>query len=139
MDNISILETSKSPYGRAMNGLVRLRNAPFEYLSKNSNYAKIFFGLTLFVLYNAYLIGCIIRQASNDKDITTWEWCDGIGFLIIITGIVYINMLYFYIVKPILGPRFNKTFMGKISKLMIQGLKLHTKDNIFLLLFRFIE
>ena len=57
---------------------------------------------------------------SNDTDITTWEWCDGIGFLIIITGIVYVNLFYFGVVKPILGPRFDKAFSGKISNSILK-------------------
>ena len=64
MDHISIIEEgSKGPYTRAINVLVKLRNAPFEYLSRHSNFGKILFSLVLFVLYNAYLIGCIVRKA----------------------------------------------------------------------------
>ena len=65
MDHISIIEEgSKGPYTRAINVLVKLRNAPFEYLSRHSNFGKILFSLVLFVLYNAYLIGCIVRKVQ---------------------------------------------------------------------------
>jgi len=130
MDHISIIEEgSKSPYTRAINVLVKLRNAPFEYLSRHSNFGKILFSLVLFVLYNAYLIGCIVRKVkSDDTDITTWEWCDGIGFLIIITGIVYVNLFYFNVVKPVLAPRFDKAFSGKISQ-MNEFKKSHSMVN----------
>ena len=64
-ENISIIESSKDPYTRAINVLVRLRNAPFEYLSRHSNYAKIIFSFVFFVLYNAYLIGCIVKQVDK--------------------------------------------------------------------------
>ena len=112
MDNISIIESSQDPYTRVINVLVRLRNAPFEYLSRHSNYGKILFSLVFFILYNAYLIGCIVKQVDTDTDITTWEWCDGVGFLIILTAIVYIGLLYSYFLKPFLGSRFDKTFNG---------------------------
>ena len=65
MDHISSIEEgSKTPYTRAINVLVKLRNSPFEYLSRHSNFGKILFSLLLFVLYNAYLIGCIVRKAQ---------------------------------------------------------------------------
>ena len=61
-DNISALKISQDPYTRAIERLVRIRDAPFEYLSRHSNYGKILFSLVFFVLYNAYLIGCIGKR-----------------------------------------------------------------------------
>ena len=48
------------------------------------------------VLYNAYLIGSI-HYAVNRHD--SLDYCDDVGFLLIITIIVYISMFYFLVVK----------------------------------------
>jgi len=51
----------------------------------------------LCVLYNAYLIGSI-NYAVNRQD--RLDYCDDVGFLLIITIVVYISMFYFLVVKP---------------------------------------
>ena len=59
----------------------------------------------------------LLRKITcTDTDITTWEWCDGIGFLIIITGIVYVGLFYSYFIKPFLGPKLEKAFKKPLSK-----------------------
>ena len=49
----------------------------------------------LFVLYNAYFIGCIVYHAKENLD---WEWCDGMRFLIIITALAYAGLFYYQVI-----------------------------------------
>ena len=94
MDHISIIEEgSKGPYTRAINVLVKLRNAPFEYLSRHSNFGKILFSLVLFVLYNAYLIGCIVRKVQY----ILGQWA-----LILATDVYFANPVLVFVTKIIL-------------------------------------
>ena len=86
---------------------VRYRNLPFVYLSKNPKIQTAIFSAVLFILYNLYLGYCIVRKKDyGGYEVTEFEWCDGLGFLIIITALVYLGLIYFKILKPYLGPAF---------------------------------
>ena len=56
--------------------------------------------MLLFIAFNAYLIGAIVH--TSQRGITV-DFCDGVGFLIIITALVYTGMFYYYVVKPYFG------------------------------------
>ncbi|XP_059082327.1 solute carrier family 28 member 3-like [Tigriopus californicus] len=51
----------------------------------------------IFVLYNAYLAYAIYYHVHED---TNWEWCDGLGFLLILTCVVYVFMIYSFLISP---------------------------------------
>jgi pyrimidine nucleoside transport protein len=65
-----------------------------RYLSEHGQATKIAFYVVLAVLYNAYLIYCIVRYADNDLPL---EWCDELGFLIILTIITYVGLFYYQV------------------------------------------
>ena len=67
------------------------RSYPFKVLARNKKYASWALYATLFVLYNAYWIGCLVRYYQNDMEL---EWCDGLGFLTILTIMVYTGLLF---------------------------------------------
>jgi len=50
----------------------------------------------LTVLYNAYLIVSIYHGVTTQDSL---DYCDDVGFLLIITIVVYISMFYFFVVK----------------------------------------
>ncbi|XP_043201765.1 sodium/nucleoside cotransporter 1-like isoform X3 [Amphibalanus amphitrite] len=54
----------------------------------------------LFLAYNAYLIGAIVNTVQRGEPI---DYCDGVGFLIIITVLAYAGALYYYALKPCCG------------------------------------
>lgn len=51
----------------------------------------------LFLLYNAYIITAVAYHIRNDTNI---EWCEGLGFLIVCTGLVYFGLFYYNFAKP---------------------------------------
>ena len=53
------------------------------------------------VLYNAYFIACVLYRNRMSQE--PYDWCDGVGLLIVITGIVYVGLFYFQIVKRFWG------------------------------------
>ena len=71
----------------------------------------------LFLAFNAYLIGAIINTTKRGIAI---DFCDGVGFLIIITGLAYAGILYYYVLKPCCGKTVRSCFkpvvrlMGKL-------------------------
>ena len=115
IDNDKFARTG--PFEKAVNLLVKARNSPFEYLSKNPKATNAVIKATLFILYNGYFIGCISKQVLSDKQ--EWEWCDGVGFLIIITGLVYLGLFYFGILKPLFGEKFNTSIATPIGKMKV--------------------
>ena len=69
----------------------------YGLVEKHWTVLKICFLVMLAVLYNAYLVGSI-HYASTRHD--RLDYCDDVGFLLIITIIVYIFMFYFLVIKP---------------------------------------
>ena len=47
-------------------------------------------------LYNAYLIYAIHYHVSGGRPL---DWCGGLGFLIVLTLLVYLGLFYFHVVK----------------------------------------
>lgn len=84
------------------------------------------FKLALFLLYNAYFIYSIHRHASRGLD---FEWCDGFGFLLIITAFAYGFFLYFKSVKPLCHAFMETTGAGKTirNKVIEPGKELYQK------------
>ena len=58
---------------------------------------KLSLKIVLVALYNIYMVCAIHYHKVNGLDM---DWCGGLGFLIIITLIVYISLFHFYILKP---------------------------------------
>lgn len=55
---------------------------------RHSKYAYMALYSSLFILYNAYWIGCIVWHVREDLE---FDWCRGIGFLSILTIITYLG------------------------------------------------
>ena len=111
----------KNFFVKVVDVFVTARNAPFIYLSENPVIGKAVIYFSLFVLYNAYLIGCIVKQVQTGP--SEWEWCDGIGFLIIITGLVYLGLFYFHIFKPLIGEKLYKSLLEPVGMTFTKFLK----------------
>ena len=58
---------------------------------------KLVVQVGLAALYNIYLVYAMHFHRVTGRDL---DWCGGLGFLIIITVIVYLTLVYYYIVKP---------------------------------------
>ena len=57
---------------------------------------KLVMSVVLAAAYNIYLVYALHFHFKEGRDI---DWCGGLGFLIILTVIVYCNLFYFHIVK----------------------------------------
>ena len=66
------------------------------------------------LLYNAYFVACIYYSIHNGVPI---DWCNGVGLLIIITGISYLSLLYFQIVKRFWHKRISQNVFNPITVL----------------------
>ena len=96
---------------RAIDLFVDARDWPFQYFQKNPRFGKIFISAVIFILYNVYFIGTLVHQANQNVEFRYWEFCDGHGFLIIITAIVYFGLFYYNIFIPLLGDKvYNNVF-----------------------------
>lgn len=77
-----------------------------SFLDIHRRKVRMFLLAALVGLYNAYLIGAIHHKVVGDPA-TPIDWCNGVGFLIIITAIVYANL-----VLKLLLPKAFKWFFG---------------------------
>ena len=113
------IEPVKKPvsgYEKFIQKAVKVRDYPFEFLAQNPKIQNAVISMVLFILYNWYLGYCIYRKKDHGGyEITEFEWCDGLGFLIIITGLVYLGLFYFKILKPYGGPYFDNAIAKPIS------------------------
>ena len=72
---------------------------PFHFRARLQFIKKLALTLVLVAGYNAYLVYALHFHFANGKSI---DWCGGLGFLIILTVIVYCSLLYFHIIKRFL-------------------------------------
>ena len=56
--------------------------------------------LLVAVVYHAFLIAAIVHFANGSGG--GIEWCDGLGFLILITVVVYASLIYQHVARPLL-------------------------------------
>ena len=65
------------------------------------------------ILYLAYFIGAIINYAQSEQE--TIQWCDGLGFLILLTSLMVFSFAYGILIKP-LTKKIIQTGKGKAMK-----------------------
>lgn len=61
--------------------------------------------IVLALAYNAYFVASVYYML--DKGIPM-DWCNGVGFLIILTAIAYLGLFYFQVVKKLWGKQIYK-------------------------------
>ena len=86
------------------------RSIPFKMLARNKKYASWALYATLFALYNAYWLGCLLRYYTKNKEL---EWCDGLGFLTILTIITYTGLFYTLFFRTNFWTEFSRTFITR--------------------------
>lgn len=77
-------------------------NAINAYLSKHRRVFKIFCLIILNLFIITYIIFAGIYWGKNQKN-CDFQWCEGYGLLLILTGLTYLGLFYFLIVKRYFG------------------------------------
>jgi membrane protein CcdC involved in cytochrome C biogenesis len=85
--------------------VVKTRTELLRYTILHRRTLKAIATLLLVLLYHTYLIAAVNYNISREIPI---DWCDGLGFLIVLTGIVYWSLLYYFVLKRLLGHRIKK-------------------------------
>ena len=73
-------------------------NDPASEHSSSSNVKRIVKSVAkvvAFLLYNVYIVYAIYHHKSNALVL---DWCGGLGFLLLLTGLVYLVLFYKYVV-----------------------------------------
>ena len=81
--------------------------------SNNSYLVRIGVYVILALLYNASFVASIYYQIHNGIEL---DWCDGVGFLIILNAVVYLGLFYFQVVKKFWGRQIYKSVLKPIEK-----------------------
>ncbi len=63
-------------------------------MSEHPKIWKLTLTAVFMVLYNVYLAMCIVRYVEYDLE---FEWCNELGFLLILTAIVYAGLIYYQV------------------------------------------
>lgn len=90
------------------NGLEKFWTWLGDFFSQRSALARSIFWIILALLYNAYFMASIYYSIHNGIPM---DWCDGVGFLIVITGLTYLGLFYFQVVKKFWGKSIEKACM----------------------------
>ncbi|KAG5332733.1 S28A3 protein, partial [Acromyrmex heyeri] len=77
-------------------------NAVHAYLSKHQRIFKTFGLIILNLLFITYIIFASIYWENQQKN-CDFQWCEGYGLLLILTGLIYLGLFYFLIVKRYLS------------------------------------
>lgn len=99
--------------GNFMQKFAYYRDYPFRKLAAHPTLMKGVIYAVLFILYNAYFFGVLARYIKHDLP---WEWCDKFGFLIILTIITYVGLIYYQIVKRFFGTMLYNAFIDPFEK-----------------------
>ena len=70
--------------------------------------------ILLAVLYNAYFISCMFYYVNHDE--IEMDWCDGVGFLIALTIVMYVGLFYFQVVKRFWGKAIYKAALKPMGE-----------------------
>jgi len=101
--------------------------------------SKVILIIILVAAYNAYLVYAIHFHLSTGRPM---DWCGGLGFLIVLTLIVYFFLLYFHVIKRFMvwrririGPskRMEQILSTKVSKCVLTLLVI-SAISIFLII-----
>jgi pyrimidine nucleoside transport protein len=84
-----------------------------EFFSERSAAARSVIYILLAVLYNAYFVASVYYSIHNG---IAMDWCDGVGFLIVLTGLIYLGLFYFQIVKKFWGKAINRAVLKPFGK-----------------------
>jgi pyrimidine nucleoside transport protein len=87
--------------------VVKVRSGLTNLIVSHKKVVKSLVILTLFALYNAYLVIAVNYTVTDEVKV---DWCDGIGFLFVLTGIVYWSFFYYFVLKGVLGHHFKRGF-----------------------------
>ena len=78
--------------------------------------AKVAAVLVAVSLYNAYLVYAIHYHVAGGKEL---DWCGGLGFLIVLTLLVYVGLFYFHVVKRCVRHyRLRLVLPGRLQRLL---------------------
>lgn len=84
-----------------------------DFFSERSAAARSIIYIIFAILYNAYFIASVHYSIRNGIPM---DWCDGVGFLIVLTGIIYLGLFYFQIVKKFWGKSLDRAVMKPTGK-----------------------
>ena len=80
---------------------------------KHWSVVKLVLIVTFVLLFNIYFIAAIHQGVSSSVSL---NYCEDVGFLIIITCTIYFFLFYFFIVKRYLSATFKKTVLNPILR-----------------------
>ncbi|ODM92791.1 Solute carrier family 28 member 3 [Orchesella cincta] len=107
------------------------RSDTYNFIVKNRKLVKILAIAIAIILYNAYFVTAIIYNRRNNLE---WEWCNGHGLLIVLTGLTYWCLFYYHVLKRYFGKAIKDTIIEPVA---LFGTKLfsirHAKTVIYLL------
>lgn len=95
------------------NALEKLWASLGDFFSERSAVARSIIYIIFAILYNVYFVASVHYSIRNGIPM---DWCDGVGFLIVLTGIIYLGLFYFQIVKKFWGKSINRAVMKPAGK-----------------------
>ncbi|XP_018303103.1 solute carrier family 28 member 3 isoform X2 [Mycetomoellerius zeteki] len=89
-------------YHEEKNSWATNSNAVYAYFSKHQRVFKTFGLIILNLLFITHIIFASIYWENKQKN-CDFQWCEGYGLLLILTGLIYLGLFYFLIVKRYFG------------------------------------
>lgn len=95
------------------NGLEKFWKLIGNFFSKRARLTRSIVYIIIALLYNAYFIASIYYSLHNSIPM---DWCDGVGFLIVITALTYLGLFYFQVVKKFWGKAISRSVLKPTSR-----------------------
>jgi len=84
-----------------------------DFFTERSAVVRGVIYIILAVLYNSYFIASVYYSIHNGIPM---DWCDGVGFLIVLTGLIYLGLFYFQVVKKFWGKAITRAVLKPFGK-----------------------
>ena len=84
-----------------------------QFFSKRSSMVRSVFYIILATLYNAYFIASVYYSIHNGIPM---DWCNGVGFLIVLPALTYLGLFYFQVVNKFWGESIHQSVLKPIGK-----------------------
>ena len=115
------IENDASGVGNIMGKVQIVWETIESFVTKNKSQIKVGLYVLMVVLYITYFAGAIYYYNANETDglcdqgssVSECFWCHGLGFLIILTIVVFIFVIYSMVFKRLFNWFFTTTEMGE--------------------------
>lgn len=93
--------------------IIGVRSGIYNLIVQNKGLAKLGGIFLIFLCYNGFLVTAVAYNVRHELSIA---WCDGLGFLLVLTALLYWSLFYYVILKGYCGHWFENNLYKPLAR-----------------------